>query len=83
MDFEILNSQLKNSLRLHLLIDWSSKPQILTSRYRKTSYTFYVNNGNYQFKAVQRSGYAIYPTENVRSANISGVCQEVVLKVGF
>ncbi|WP_121314431.1 hypothetical protein [Flavobacterium sp. 102] len=49
----------------------------------KSTATFYVNNGNYQFKAVQKSGYALYPTENIRNAQISGVCQEVVLKVGF
>lgn len=49
----------------------------------KTSTTYYVNNGNYQFKAVQKSGYAVYPTENIRSANITGVCQEIILKIGF
>ncbi|GGD24419.1 hypothetical protein [Flavobacterium orientale] len=49
----------------------------------KTAKTFYVNNGNYTFKAVQKSGYLMYPTENIRSANITNVCQEVVLKIGF
>lgn len=45
--------------------------------------TYYVNNGTYYFKAVQKSGYMMYPTENRRTAIISSVCQEVVLKIGF
>lgn len=49
----------------------------------KTSKIFYVNNGNYNFKAVQKSGYLMYPTENIRSASITTICQEVILKIGF
>lgn len=45
--------------------------------------TYYVDNGIYNFKAVQKSGYAFYATENFRTANITGVCHEVILKVGF
>lgn len=44
---------------------------------------YYVSNGTYDFKAVQKSGYAFYPTENFRRATITGVCHEVILKIGF
>lgn len=49
----------------------------------KNTQTFYLNKGYYEFKAVQRSGYMLYPTENIRSAKIENVCQEITLKVGF
>lgn len=45
--------------------------------------TYYVGNGQYSFKAVQRSGYLVYATENIRNATISRVCQEVILKIGY
>lgn len=45
--------------------------------------TFYVNKGTYYFKAVQKSGFLMYATENNRSATINKVCQEVTLKIGF
>lgn len=45
--------------------------------------TYYVNIGTYNFKAVQKSGYVMYATENNRSATISEICQEVTLNIGF
>lgn len=49
----------------------------------KSSLTFYVNNGQYKFKAVQRSGYLVYATENIRNATINKVCQEITLNIGY
>jgi len=45
--------------------------------------TFYVNKGLYVYKAIQKSGFLLYPTENTRYANITDVCQELVLKIGI
>jgi hypothetical protein len=45
--------------------------------------TYYLDNGTYNFKAVQKSGYLMYPTTNIRSAEINRICQEVILKIGF
>jgi hypothetical protein len=45
--------------------------------------TFYVNKGTYYFKAVQKSGYLLYATENNRTATINKVCQEVTLTIGY
>jgi hypothetical protein len=44
---------------------------------------FTVDMGQYQFKAVQESGYLMYATVNNRNAVVSQVCEEVVLKIGF
>lgn len=49
----------------------------------KTSKSFSVNIGTYNFKAVQKSGYALYATINNRTATISKACDEVILEVGF
>ncbi len=49
----------------------------------KETVTFNVPLGEYSFKAVQNSGYLVYPTENIRTANIVEVCQEKTLKIGF
>lgn len=48
-----------------------------------SSVSYYLINGSYNFKAVQKSGYLMYATVNKRIATISNVCQEVILKVGF
>jgi hypothetical protein len=48
-----------------------------------TTLTYNVNMGQYNFKAVQNSGYVLYPTENIRTANIKNVCQEITLNIGF
>ncbi len=45
--------------------------------------TFYLNRGYYEFKAVQRSGFVLYPTENIISTRIEKVCQEFLLKIGI
>ena len=45
--------------------------------------TYYLNNGAYYFKAVQKSGYVMYATENLRTATIKKVCQEVTLTIGY
>ncbi len=45
--------------------------------------TYYVGNGQYSFKAIQRSGFVMYPTENVRNTTITQVCQEETLKIGY
>lgn len=49
----------------------------------KSSRTYYVNKGSYYFKAIQKSGYLIYATENNRTAFIEKVCQEVILTIGY
>ncbi len=48
-----------------------------------SSQTYYVNNGTYYFKAVQKSGYVMYATENIRAATIKKVCQGVTLTIGY
>ncbi|MCW3071113.1 MAG: hypothetical protein JWO44_1003 [Bacteroidetes bacterium] len=48
-----------------------------------TEISYNVNKGTYNFKAVQNSGYLMYPTENNRQATITKTCQEIVLKIGF
>jgi hypothetical protein len=45
--------------------------------------TYFESKGTYLYKAVQKSGYLMYPTENIRSANITNFCQEVIFKIGF
>jgi hypothetical protein len=35
------------------------------------------------FKAVQKSGYMMYPTTNIRRVKIRSLCEEVLTKVGF
>ncbi|HOY31992.1 MAG TPA: hypothetical protein PKW80_08950 [Bacteroidales bacterium] len=49
----------------------------------KASQSYNMNIGTYNFKAVQSSGYLIYPTENVRTAKITKACEEIILKIGF
>lgn len=49
----------------------------------KTNKSFNVALGTYYFKAVQKSGYMMYPTKNSRSATITTICQEVILQIGF
>jgi len=48
-----------------------------------TQISYNVNKGTYNFRAVQNSGYLMYPTENNRTATITKICQEVILKIGF
>ena len=57
--------------------------KFVTTLAGKSIQTYEVNMGTYYFKAVQNSGYVMYPTENKRTANISRICQEVILQVGF
>ncbi len=35
------------------------------------------------FKAVQKSGYMMYPTTNIRKGRVTRLCEEVITKVGF
>jgi len=42
-----------------------------------------VNIGNYNFKAVQKSGFAMYATVNNRNATIQTACDEVLIEIGF
>lgn len=48
----------------------------------KSSTTYYLDNGTYYFKAVQKSGFLMYATENKRTATIDKVCQEIILNIG-
>lgn len=49
----------------------------------KEEKVFNVGIGNYNLKAVQKSGFLMYPTVNYRTANILQICQEVVIQIGF
>lgn len=55
----------------------------LTTIGGKDSISYMVNPGNYNFKAVQKSGYVMYPTVNLRTAKIEQPCEEQLLKIGF
>ncbi len=44
---------------------------------------FTLNLGQYFFKAVQNSGYVLYPTVNNRHVSAQSACEEITIKVGF
>ena len=48
-----------------------------------TSLTYYADIDTHYIKAVQKSGYMIYATENTGTARITEICQEVTLNVGY
>ena len=39
--------------------------------------------GTYYLKAVQKSGYAFYATENIRTVNFTYACQEITITIGY
>jgi hypothetical protein len=49
----------------------------------KETVTFTLALGEYEFKAVQDSGYLFSATVNYRNAVLSAICEEVNLKIGF
>jgi hypothetical protein len=43
----------------------------------------YVDLGSTTFKAVQKSGYVLYATENIRAVTFSTACEEKTIYIGF
>jgi len=48
-----------------------------------SSESFLIELGTHRFKAIQKSGYLLYPTENIRNAIINNPCEEKVFKIGI
>ncbi len=48
-----------------------------------SSKSYNVNIGYYNFKAVQKSGYAMYATVNNRNVTIQTACEEILVEIGF
>lgn len=78
----------KGIIRIH---NKSSNPYEIYDGYGKLLGVLEGNNklelhekiGYYIYKAVQRSGYMMYPTVNNRQAIITKVCQEIDLTIGY
>jgi hypothetical protein len=56
---------------------------LITTMKPKSEFKFNVPLGTNEIKAVQKSGFMLYATENLRTVIINGTCESKSIEVGF
>ena len=57
--------------------------QLITTIKGKSEFNLNVELGQSNLKAIQKSGFMMYPTENKRTVNIKSPCQNTTIEIGF
>ncbi len=80
----------KKKMGIITFINYSANPynlyqgeKLIKTINGKETISFTVALGEYGFKAVQNSGFVMYATINYRKANLTNICEEATLKIGF